>query len=211
MAVAAKTSLDIKGVDALAPAARADLERRMRASRKRIAPYDPRARTRGDLETEAVSRTVDDPLNFGSKERVAVNRRIDILEMERSRGPANGISEAAFLTGRQIQAVFERSQLSGGSSWSGGDRVDAELAKEKRIIRNVDTARAVNAEMGRLSDEVGMIGARFLREILTGTSFAEFAARRGHSNERAVTDVAKRFRWMLEEIADARAARGRAA
>ena len=160
-----------------------------------------------DAEIQVGTAQADNPNDVGPRKiEVQVNRRVDILMQERA---GRHISEAAFLTGREIQATFEKTMLSGGSNWTGGDRVDAELAKERTMIRRIETAREVEVEMARLRGEVGDIGARFLRDILTGMTFKDYAARRGHHGERAITDVAKRFRWSLEEISEARAARGK--
>lgn len=198
-------NLNIKGSVTLSSADRAGLERSIRASRRRVAPYDPRTRTGAERAIEPVTRKVDAPYEPGVKETVQVNRRVDVLEEERAH---RRISEAAYLTGRAIQTVFEEASRSAGSNWSGGDRVDVSEAKDNQIVRRLEAAAHIEAEMARLTRLVGTIGARFLREILTGTTYREYAERRGRGGERGTAYVADRFRAWLEDIAEERAAKG---
>ena len=58
MAVAANTNLKIVGAERFSASELAAHERRLRASRRRVAPYDPRALTAGDLGTEATLRSL---------------------------------------------------------------------------------------------------------------------------------------------------------
>lgn len=92
-----------------------------------------------------------------------VNRRVDILEYERSHGR---ISNEAYLEGRIVQAMFERQGLPGGSTWTNGSRIDAELAKEMAILRRVDAAAAITAQLKKLRDLLGDIDTGILRQVL---------------------------------------------
>lgn len=162
------------------------------------------------LKTKNVAVTraaVPDPLEPGARILVAANCFVDVLEIERSH---HRISEAAYNVGRELQAVFEAATtVGGGGQWRESDRVDPVLAKEIAIHRNIEAARRVDTEMMRLVREVGEIGAQFLREILTGITFAQYAARVGSTERRDVALVAGRFRTMLEDIVQCRQARGR--
>lgn len=171
-----------------------------------IMPANGLAKPPRTRNVTAVTAVVADPLEPGKRLLVSVNRHVDVLEVERSHGR---LSEAAYRVGRELQAVFEAgSRIGAGSQWREGDRVDAELAKETAITRNVDIARAIDGEMRRLERDVGTIGAEFLREILSGTSFAEYAVRTTMGTKRDVRDVSARFRAMLEDIVLTRQARG---
>jgi hypothetical protein len=156
------------------------------------------------------------------------NRRVDILEYERSH---RRIGNEAYLEGRIVQAVFERQGLSGGSAWNSGSRIDAEVAKEIAIIRRLDTARAIDARLDELRDILGDIDAKILRQVLgENRSYAEVehsgllkaAAARGGAEDwaplgkggvakpakaevraRRVTYIAQRFRDALETLARA--------
>lgn len=148
---------------------------------------------------------VPDPMEPGRELYVTTNRHVDVLENERSH---RRISEAAYRIGRDLQEVFEKgARVGSGSQWREGDRVDMQVAKETAIARNVDIARKIDIEMRRLTSEVGILGANFLRTLLSGTTFAEYSAQtRGGS--RGAGHVGERFRRMLEEIVELREARG---
>lgn len=151
---------------------------------------------------------VVDPMEPSKRLLVSVNRHVDTLEDEFAHGR---LSEGGYAVGRELQRVFERSATIGaGSQWQQGDRVDAEQAKERAIHSKIDLARDIDAEMRRLIGEVGELGARFLREILTGTSFASYAnaGLQREPSRREVAMVAGRFRKMLEEIVEARQGQG---
>ena len=180
-----------------------------RTDRKRARLISRTPVTGRDLGVELGAAVIDDPFAPGEKIEAAVNRRVDILADELAR---KRISKAAFMTGREIQAVFERAASLGmpARDWMGGDRVDAAAAHEKTIIKSIDAAEAVKREMVRLTAAVGEVGARFLREIVAdGVSFSAYAERRGRGGERGTAYVADRFRAMLEELTEFRAARGR--
>lgn len=150
---------------------------------------------------------VPDPMEPGARLLATVNRRTDILELERSHGR---ISEAAYQVGRVLQEAFERAgRLGSSSNWNDGGRVDIAERHELAIAYAVQDARRVQALMRRVEAAVGVVGARMLRAVIGDrTSFAAIATARGRAGDRAVRDVAERFRWLLEETAEQFAARG---
>jgi hypothetical protein len=137
----------------------------------------------------------------------AVNRSVDILEVERSH---DRISDAAYAVGRIVQAVFERARGLGPSpGWRARDRVDAAWAHEAAIIRALEDARKVKEYMARIRDTLGMIDTRIVEEMIGNRmSYADVAARRGRAGERGERYFAARFRDALEALAEAWAARG---
>src|SRR3954469_5398493 len=90
-----------------------------------------------------------------------VNRRVDILELERSHGR---ISDEAYCAGRLTQAIFERARgPGGGAQWlEKGTRVDAELAKELAVIRTLDDARVIQNHLDAMRRTLGMIDASLI-------------------------------------------------
>ena len=172
-----------------------------RAERRR-ARFESRAPiTARDTTVQPVTRTVEDPYDH-SRVRVALNRRVDILEQDR-----RNLSVAAFAVGRDIQAVFERADRLNlpARSWGGGDRVDAAAAHETAIGKAVEAAMAKRAIQAELERVHGTMGARFfLRVLLEAESYAAFAERTIGGGERRTASVASRFRAMLEELTEAR-------
>jgi hypothetical protein len=163
----------------------------------------PRNNRRG-VETTVAA--VADPYSPKEKIAVAVNRRVDILEYEYSHGR---LTEAAYRTGRIVQATFERATGRSQSSWSMGDRVDAFSAKEMQILTSLEKAEAVNALFLKLVKAVGQIGARFLRAVLAeGKTYDQLAQARGRSGERGRAAAADHFRTLLEDLAQFWAAEG---
>lgn len=186
----------------------------MQSERQPHGRYDPTRRAiwpANGIATPPITRNVQtvlgvvtDPMDAVGELYVSINRKVDILEQERSH---KRISEAGYRIGRQLQATFEAgSRMGSGAMWREGDRVDAAQAKEAAIVRNVEVAQRIDAEMARLASEVGAHGAAFLRAILTGRTFAELAGNGASRAEIAV--VAGRFRAMLKEIEAGREARG---
>jgi hypothetical protein len=147
---------------------------------------------------------VEDPIpdSQGRHGRVlaTVNRRVDILELERSH---RRISARAYTVGRIVQAVFERSRGSSASSqWGQGDRVDAEVAKELRIIRSIDNAHRVKEYVDSIRKAVGRIDANILQLVLgDGKTYADVAALRGRDGRQGTGYFAGRFRDALEDLA----------
>lgn len=178
-----------------------------RPSRK-AAPSRRRAvtlagRTARDTEIVVVNRPVPAPYAPGTFETASVNRRVDVLADERSKGR---ISEAAFLVGRMIQAVYERGSGArlGSGGWDIAGSRDQTVAHELAIIYALEDAERVRKFTARLEQAVGSVGARFLRAILAeGKTFTSYAADRGRSGERAVGEIAQRFRWLLEALVEA--------
>jgi len=151
------------------------------------------------------------PDPYGPKdERViaTVNRRVDILELERSAGR---LSDAAYAVGRIVQAIFERARgFRSSRGWRERDRVDAAWVQEVAIVYALDDARKVQAYKERIRTAVGMIDARLLEQVLgDGLTYPECAAARGRAGERGIAYYAARFRDALEALADAWAAKGR--
>ena len=105
---------DITRKDRLVPGGRAQINARVRT-------------------VQPVEAAVDDP--YGGKDRilVTVNRRTDILEMERSHGR---ISEAAYRTGEVVQALFQRLGYAGigSASLDGASRGDPAWRATPRSI-----------------------------------------------------------------------------
>jgi hypothetical protein len=155
-----------------------------------------------------------------------VNRRVDILEHELAHGR---ISSAAYAEGRVLQALFERGGLSGGSTWSDGSRVDAEVAKELAIIRRIGDARAIEARLREAKSILGSLDLAIVRQVLgENRTYAQVrqttdlinvaalagandwlpagkggkrAPSRGEVSARRVTYLAQRFRDALETLA----------
>jgi hypothetical protein len=168
-------------------------------------PANGLAVSRSARNVPTVPAAVRDP--YAPKERilVSVNRRVDILEEELANGR---IDEAQYHTGRRCQAIFERAGGVSASSWNMGDRVDAYVAKELQIIHSLMDADRVRREIEDMQKVIGTVGARMLRAVLSGTSFKQIATARGKTGDRAVSAVAQQFRWYLEDLSEARAARG---
>ena len=180
--------------------------------RARRPPNDiaPRPRSKA-LQTAvvAVPDPIHDPYASGPPQRIQarVNRRVDVLEYERSH---DRISDAAYQVGREVQATLERgSRLGSPSRIAEGDRVDAAAAHEDKIVGSVEAAQRVRALERRIDVAIGEMGRRFLRRILVeGFSFASYAEFTGRGGDRGAAGVASHFRQLLEDLAEAWAARG---
>src|SRR5215211_2525320 len=142
---------------------------------------------------------IPDPMDPAGKPLLAaVNRRVDILESERSGGH---ISEAAYRVGRTIQQVFEV-KLRSSSNWleAGGSR-DTREAQIMMLARGKVRADVIGALAAKLQKLVGDFGCQFLRRILgEGETFEHYAG--ALASRRRVEAVRWRFRMMLEEIAE---------
>jgi hypothetical protein len=139
--------------------------------------------------------------------QAVVNRDTDVLERERSSGR---LSEAAYRVGCVIKAVYERARgPSGGGQWLESSHSDPWTAHEWAIIKGLENAHQITAMHRHIVDAVGIVGAMQLRSALVeGLTFQQMA--RGERNRRDAEAAARRFRWMLEDIADRWAATGRA-
>ncbi len=182
--------------------------------------YDGRsAKTRrppgGDLGAPPKSRNVAtvtaaviDPMGDGEERILAtINRRVDLLEEERSH---NLISEAAYRNGRLVQGIVERAGRIGGSNWAGASRKDAAEVRDTHAQRVIDDGKVAEAWRRRIRDRLGMIDARLLDRVLAdGFSYAECAALVGRTGDRGQRYVAARFRDALEELSEVLTAKGR--
>src|SRR5512136_2755133 len=93
------------------------------ARRSARAPANGLATPPPSLNVRTAVAAVPDPLEPGARILATVNRRTDILEIERSHGR---ISEAAYAVGRILQQAFERQARLGTSpAWNATGRVDA--------------------------------------------------------------------------------------
>jgi hypothetical protein len=140
------------------------------------APPNGRAAERGNASVAAV----DDPLEPGARVQVTVNRRVDVLENERAQ---QLISNTAYLAGRFVQALFERSRGARGGSagpWREGSVTDA-WSHDAKLVRDTEIV-------------YDMLGDELTYEVV-----AERRLKR--SSARARGYVAARFRDALELVA----------
>ncbi|WP_264046922.1 hypothetical protein [Methylobacterium flocculans] len=182
------------------------------ASTRRRRPVTLAPTTARDVEVEVGTASVRNPYDPSSFISATVNRRVDVLSAERSAGR---ITEAQFQVGRMLQALWEKQLgVRSGGTW---DSTTANIGKgsqnvshaftieDIRMLGRIETARAVKAMNERAARVIGDSGVRFLRAILAeGFSFGAYAEARGRgTSERASTDIAKRFRWLLDELTEA--------
>ena len=146
---------------------------------------------------------VTDPHNPKRRQRVAVNRLTDLLEAEYAH---HRISDDAYKYGRLLQNVFEKGAgVTGRSSssfepQSGGDK---SAALQNMIAAKIEDAFYARDTFEDLVRDVGKIGAHFLRRLLTGeSSFVKEAG--ALASARQVAFQASRFRFYLEQLAEAR-------
>lgn len=168
-----------------------------------------------DAAIEPVQTRVEDPAPWWQRDPDAplatapatINRRVDLLQQELSN---KRIDDAQFRTGRIVQAVFEKAQgRVGGGGWDMGGSSDAWAAHELAVIRGLETAEQVRAIEAKIVRAVGVVGARMLRRLLVdGVSLSDYAAERGKGSEHGRKMVAAQFRFLLEDVAEAWAARG---
>ncbi len=177
-------------------------------SHTRAAPGG-RAAINARLRTvQPVEAAVDDPYGPG-RILVTVNRRTDILEMERSH---SRISEADYRTGQIVQAMFQRMGYAGlgAANLAGGSRGDPVEAVDRKLQHLFVSAKSVRAMMDGMTRHLGMIDTRLLRRILGDRmSYAQCAEFEGKSGERGERYVAQRFRDALKELAKAWQAKAR--
>lgn len=143
---------------------------------------------------------VADPYEPGGRIQVSINRRVDLLEEQRSH---KRISVSEFETGRQVQAIIERASGAGLGSggWGAGGSRDQTVAHEIAIIYAVEDARLIQQLMSRIVQAVGSVGARMLRDLLGGTmSLRQYAEARGKSGERGVAAVGAQFQFLLQAL-----------
>ncbi|WP_375453735.1 hypothetical protein [uncultured Methylobacterium sp.] len=157
---------------------------------------------------------VDDPYEPGKRVQATVNRRVDLLEDERSHGR---ISVSQYEIGRQVQAVFEKASgaRSGSGVWGvlSGHEVPRDThglsSQEVSTIRAITDAQALKNLMTRIERAIGPVPTRMLRELLGGAgTFKGYAEARGMAGDRKASQVADRFRFLLEALDETFAARG---
>jgi hypothetical protein len=143
---------------------------------------------------------VADPLEPGARLQVSVNRRVDILEMERSQGL---ISNPAYLAGRFIMMLFERSRGARGGSagpWREGGTSDA-WNYEAKLVRALNDAATVVRYSKSMAGLLGDYDMALVGDILgDGYTYEQCALRRGRHGARARGYLAQRFREALEQI-----------
>lgn len=149
----------------------------------------------------------------GARIIATVNRRVDLLEHERAKG---NITVSQYETGRQVQAIFEKA--AGARNTHEADFGDVRISDPARrpetldldAIRAITNAKEVAALMRRVALAIGETPAHFLRELLTrgGTIKDYVKSCDPLAGERQVTRIGDRFRYLLEVLDDAFAARG---
>ncbi|BAQ43988.1 MULTISPECIES: hypothetical protein [Methylobacterium] len=212
---AAATTSPTRKAPPLVPLRRGTSSRRERDPRgdryDRSGAYQHGAGVGRPARPEAVPTAVvaiDDPHEPGKRLFAAVNRRVDILEDERSHGR---ITVSQYETARQVQAVFERASGArlGSGGWGIGGSRDQTIAHELQVIYAIEDARVIKALLGRVEKAVGTVGARFLKSVLADRqTFAQAAEARGKAGERGTSQVAAHFRILLEGLDEAFASRG---
>lgn len=156
---------------------------------------------------------VADPFEPGKRIQATVNRRVDLLEYERSHG---NITVSQYETARQVQAIFEKA--SGARNTGDVDFGDVRISDPSRrpesldadAIRAISNAREVAALMRRVHLAIGETPAHLLRDLLSraGTIKDFVKSKDPLAGEREVTKAAIKFRWMLEVLDEKFAARG---
>ncbi|KQT88913.1 hypothetical protein [Methylobacterium sp. Leaf466] len=156
-----------------------------------------------DVEVEMGEGLFPDAERPGCYHSAPINRRTDVLAAERASGR---ITQAQLLVGRMIQVVYERGSGArlGSAGWGEGGSRDQTVAHELAIILSIEDAQKVRKFTARVELAIGMVGARFLRQILAErVTFATYAAQRGKSGDKAVAQVAAHFRFLLEGLTEA--------
>lgn len=160
-----------------------------------------------DVAPACVVVNVVDPMGNGlGRIQATVNRRVDILEKERSN---NRLSEAAYLTGRILQEKFERASGIGGSNWMGASKQDPMVQHELRVLAAVISAEDITKTMTRIRSRLGYMDARLIQRVIGDRmSFGQCAEVTGKNGERGAGYIGTRFREALEDLAESWTARG---
>ncbi|GJD92902.1 hypothetical protein [Methylobacterium iners] len=177
-------------------------------------PIDqPKKRIVVTLKDDSVTAAVADPYEPGKRIQATVNRRVDVLEHERANGR---ITVSQYETARQVQAIFEKA--SGARNTGDVDYGDVRISDPSRrpetldldFIRAISNAREVQALMRRVHAAIGETPAHFLRELLCrGGTIKDYVRSKDMlASDRKVTEIAVRFRYLLEVLDEAFAARG---
>lgn len=165
-----------------------------------------------DTEIQVGTASVRDPYDPSTFISTTVNRKVDLLSTERSAGR---ITEAQFLVGRTLQMLWEKQLgVRSGGTWdsttsnAGSSQLAVSHAftiEDVRMLGRIETARLVKASNERAARVIGEAGVHFLRAILAeGHSFKTYAEARGRAADwRAISDITRRFRWLLEELTEA--------
>lgn len=151
---------------------------------------------------------VPDPYTPDRRVIAHVNRRVDILELERSR---RAISEGAYRTGRELQHVLEARNRLGAASLDATSTITGEQkagAMHGRLAHVIDTSAGY---LDFVRTIVGLADAALLARILgERKNYRDCAALWGRGGDRGGRYIAGRFRDALEALAESRAARGKA-
>jgi hypothetical protein len=135
-----------------------------------------------------------------------VNKRVDVLEHERSHG---WITEQAAETGREFQRLHELVDSVPSSNWEGRSHVDAAAAHEEAIARRHVAVHTIQRYRRQAIKRIGLFGWWFLRRaIVEGVSFQRLGADNGYPNEKGREWAARTFRRLLEEMSLAVGATG---
>jgi hypothetical protein len=141
--------------------------------------------------------------------RAKVNRKVDILEDERSHGH---ITDAEYQVGRALMRVFEEAPRPGSTSnWCRAGRVDVSVSQGQAFEHHLDAAKKIKAQRERVVRVIGEAGYRFLERILRdGQTYAQVAAATTGDSAHKRRFVAQRFRRCLSDLVEAWSARGAA-
>jgi hypothetical protein len=167
-------------------------------SRRQTAPRPITAR---DAAIDPGQATVACPYEPGTHIAATVNRRVDLLAVERGAGR---ITEAQFLVGRFCQAVWERGSGSrlGSGGWAQGSSRDQTVAHELAIRYAIGDARKVDAFNRAVVGAIGLAGLQVLRRFLVEAhTFRSYVG--ADAGKRQVADTAQRFRFALSELTEA--------
>ena len=154
------------------------------------------------IHNRTAVKAVTDPQNPARRSLARVHVGCGALELDYS---SKRISHECYLVGRVLEAVFE-----GGSGVPGraslepaGDRGDPNQRRLNLLVKRLEDAKVCAAYEARLKADVGEVGARYLRRILSaGETFSEIAG--ALASDRKVNQVGDRFRFLLSELAEIR-------
>jgi len=164
------------------------------------------ARPLPSLNVRTAVGVVPNPLSRdGAPIQVRINRRVDLLEQERSH---RRISESAYQVGRELQTHYEREAAGLGElnlERSGSARANTDM----QAVYGLESAQDRVHLAARIEKVIGTAGGDFLRASLSGNlSFPQLAASYGQHGERGVAVISGQWRWLLEQLATRWAARG---
>lgn len=145
---------------------------------------------------------------YDAQRRVRALARMDLLDRERRSGK---IDEAAFIVGREVEAMFESMFRGNGSGqWLEGDRIDAATSHELALCYGFERAVKVNAFLAWMLRHLGQMDTRLLWIVLGHRlPLATAAVALGRRGVRGYRYTVDRFRDALSVLAEAKAAKGR--